>query len=84
MKRNHRLAFNALTKMGVPLFERSDYPDGFFISAEHENSYKWCDYYDGYRIPDWNFGVHPDIDATLRKYDLHCEWENPGCLGVYN
>jgi hypothetical protein len=41
------------------------------------------DYYEGYRMPDWNFGVHPDIDATLAKYGLRCEWINPGELGVY-
>ena len=84
MKANHRRAFNALTKLGVPLFERSDYPEGFFISSEHETSYKWCDYYEGYRMTDWEFGVHPDITNTLRKYGLHAEWENPACLGVYN
>jgi hypothetical protein len=54
----------------------------FGISAEEPESYKWLDYYEGYRM-NWNFGVHPDIDATLKKYGLRCEWINPGELGVY-
>jgi len=82
MKRNYRLAFNALTKLGVPLYQRSDM-ENWAISAEDSNSYKFCDYYDGYRIDDWEFGVSPVIFNTLRKYGLHAEWINPGELGVY-
>jgi hypothetical protein len=55
----------------------------FAISAEDSESYKFCDYYDGYRIPDWEFGVSPVVTETLRKYGLHAEWINPGELGVY-
>ena len=80
MKRNFRLAFNALTKLGVPVRERDD---TFWISAEDSESYRFCDYYDGYRIPDWEFGVSPVITETLRKYDLWCEWQNPAQLNVY-
>lgn len=83
MTRNHRLAFNALKKLGIPVYERSDI-ENFQISAEHEESHKFCDYYDGYRINDWEFGVSPAIFNTLRKYGLHAEWINPGELGVYD
>ena len=82
MKRNYRLAFNALTKLGVPLYQRSDM-ENWAISAEDSDSYKFCDYYDVYRIDDWEFGVSPVIFNTLRKYGLHAEWINPGELGVY-
>lgn len=82
MKRDFRNAYNALKKLGVPLYQRSDM-ENFGISAEDANSYQWCDYYEGYRIPDWEFGVHPDICNTLRKYNLHAEWINPAELGVY-
>jgi len=81
MKANYTKARQALTKMGVPTYQRSDM-EHFAISAEDAESYKWVDYYEGYRM-DWDFGVHPEIDKTLRKYGLHSEWINPGELGVY-
>lgn len=89
MTRNHRLAFNALKKLGVPVYERVDI-ENFQISAEsnfdpkHGNTL-WADYYEGYRMgDDWEFGVNPLITKTLRKYGLHAEWINAGELGVYN
>jgi hypothetical protein len=81
MNRNHRLAFNALTKLGVPVYERCDI-ENFQISAEHPDSYKFCNYYSNRE--DWIFGVSPVIEDTLRKYGLHAEWINAGELGVYN
>ena len=87
MTRNHRLAFNALKKIGCPVYERSDIKN-FQISAEgidgdYDHDTLWANYHDGYRIPDWEFGVNPLITDTLRKYGLHAEWINPGELGVY-
>jgi hypothetical protein len=81
MKANYTKARKALTDMGVPTYQRSDMAH-FGISAEDAESYKWLDYYEGYRM-DWDFGVHPDIDKTLSKFGLRCEWINPGELGVY-
>jgi hypothetical protein len=81
MKRAYRNAFNALTKLGVPTYQRSDM-EHFAISAEDAESYKFCDYY-AYMREDWEFGVSPVITETLAKYDLHAEWINPGELGVY-
>lgn len=82
MKRQYRLAYNALKKLGVPVYERDDMNGRFQISAEDAESYKWCSYYS--RNPDWDFGVHPKIDEVLRKYRLHTEWINAGELGVYD
>ena len=87
MKRAHRNAFNALKKIGAPVYERSDI-ENFQISAEgiygdYDRDTIWADYYDGRNIPDWEFGVNPLITNILRKYDLHAEWINPGELGVY-
>jgi len=92
MKRAHRLAFNALKKIGAPVYERSDI-ENFQISAEGLSScqeyegYKpdvlWADYYDGQMIPDWNFGINPLIDEVLGRYGLHAEWINAGEIGVY-
>jgi len=91
MKRAHRLAFNALKKIGAPVYERSDI-ENFQISAEglSSSAYKgykpdvlWADYYDGQMIPDWNFGINPLIDEVLGRYGLHAEWINAGEIGVY-
>jgi hypothetical protein len=81
MKRAYRNALNALKKLGVPTYQRSDM-EHFAISAEDCDSYKFCDYY-AYMREDWEFGVSPAITETLSKYGLHAEWINPGELGVY-
>lgn len=81
MKRSYRNALNALNKLGVPTYQRSDM-EHFAISAEDSNSYKFCDYY-AYMREDWEFGVSPEITNTLAKYGLHAEWINAGELGVY-
>ena len=84
MKRAYRNAFNALNKLGLGsmLYQRSDMAN-FGISAEESISYMYCDYYEGHRMEDWEFGVSPVITKTLAKYGLHAEWVNPGELGVY-
>ena len=80
MKRNYRNAYNALKTLGVPMFERDDRPERFFISAEHPESFDWCNYYS--TRSDWVFGVNPAIETVLKRYGLFPEWENPGCLVV--
>jgi hypothetical protein len=87
MKRNHRLAFNALKKIGAPVYERSDI-ENFQISTEgiygdYDRDTLWADYYDGRNIPNWNFGINPKITDILSKYNLHAEWINPAEIGVY-
>ena len=82
MKRDFRNAYNALKKMGVPVYVREDMDGRFQISAEEPESYQWADYY-AYARADWDFGVNPKIDALLGKYNLHSEWINAGELGVY-
>lgn len=83
MKRNFRTAFNRLQKLGVPVKEYGGEEPNFWISAEEGGSYLWCDYFDGYRIPDWEFGVHPAITSTLRELGLFAEWQNPAQLTVW-
>ena len=80
MKQQYRAAFDALKKMGVPVYVRDDMNGRFQISAEEEKSYNWVSYYSGH--PDWNFGVNPKIDAELSKHGLFAEWINPGELAV--
>lgn len=82
MKKQFQKAFNALQKMGVPVYVRDDMDGRFQISAEEPESYKWCDYY-AYNREDWDFGVNPVIDQVLAKSGLSSEWINPGELGVY-
>ena len=81
MKRTYIKAFNALKKIGVPVYVRDDMDGRFQISAEEPESYRWANYYES---PDsWIFGVNPKIDDVLSKCGLYCEWINPGELGVY-
>jgi hypothetical protein len=80
MKKPYNHAFKALEKMGVPVYK---WEDTFRISAEHESSYMWADYYVGPSIPSWDFGINPKIDGALAKYGLFCEWINPGEIGVW-
>jgi len=81
MKRTYLKAFNALKKIGVPVYEREDMNGRFQISAEEPDSYKWANYYES--PSSWGFGVNPKIDEILRKFGLFAEWINPGELGVY-
>jgi hypothetical protein len=83
MKRTYLKAYNALKKLGVPVYVRDDMDGRFQISAEEPESHLWLDYYDGDFIPNWVFGVHPKIDEVLHKCGLFAEWINPGELGVY-
>jgi hypothetical protein len=88
MKRAHRNAFNALKKIGCPVYERSDI-ENFQISAEgiygdYDRDVCWANYYDGRNIPNWEFGINPLITDTLAKYGLHAEWINPAEIGVYD
>ena len=84
MKRNFRLAFKSLEKLGVPLRETGD---GFNIDLERRTEELWADYWNASRLEignnEWIFGINPKIHNILRKYDLHAEWINPGELGVY-
>ena len=82
MKREFRYAYEALKKLGVPVYVRDDMDGRFQISAEESESDQWCDYY-AYMREDWNFGINPKIDEVLKKYGLFSEWINPGELGVY-
>lgn len=82
MERKYIKAFNALKKMGVPVYEHADDNGNFSIDAEHPDGFKWADYYADHRI--WNGeNTNPVMDAALRKCGLYAEWHNPGRLAVY-
>jgi len=83
MKKQFKQAYDVLKVMGVPVFtnEDNDKPGNFSINAEDARSADWCDYYGSPQ--DWDFGVNPAITTVLDQYDLMSEWQNPGCLGVY-
>lgn len=79
MKRNYRTAYNALKKLGCPVFERSDYPDRFLISTEYPESDQWANYYANPAA--WGYeNTSPLLDKILSKSGLFAEWENPACL----
>lgn len=83
MKANYRKAFNALKKMGVPVYVHVDAPKHFDISAEDPNSDEFVNYFDGYLFDDWVFGVCPQVYEVLRKNGLFAEWVNPAHLRVF-
>jgi len=79
MKRNLRKCYNELKKIGAPVFERYDPPDGFLLSAESNYDRIWADY--------WNeFGVEvdPKVEEICSRNKVFLEWENPGCLIAYD
>jgi len=82
MKQKFRRAYDALQRMGVPVYERPDMDGRFHINAEAEDSYKWADYWSSGKTA-WEFGVNPRVENTLRRHGLYSEWVNPGELGVY-
>ncbi len=95
MKRNARLAYNALKKIGAPVLD-ADWGGHFAISAElygrDDGFYEghkdlapggyWADYY-GEFTGGYPY-VAPEIEKILDKYGLYCEWNNPGVLSVYD
>ena len=83
MKKAYTAAYRALKVMGVPVFVNEDHAKlgNFSISGEDTESYLWVDYYSSPMT--WEFGVNPALTAVLAQFDLMCEWQNPGCLGVY-
>ena len=83
MRREYIKAYNALKKMGVPVYVRDDMDGRFQISAEEPESYLWVDYHAGYQRSDWLFSMNPKIDETLKKFGLLAEWINAGEVGVY-
>ena len=74
-----KIAVNALKKLNIPMFER----DGkVFVSAEDPESYKWVNYYADSRI--WGGEkINPKLRQLLKKCGMYLEWENPGCLSIY-
>jgi len=85
MKRAYIKAFNALKKLGVPVFEHGDDKGNFSISGEEENSEMWVNYYAGCGSFDFWGGdnVNPKLTKVLDDYKLYAEWVNPGMLSVY-
>jgi hypothetical protein len=81
MKRTFTKAFSQLQALGCPVFKRDDH-DGFFISAEQDDSWKWADYYTA--RADWQYeNTNPLVDQVLYQHGLFAEWQNPACLIVH-
>jgi len=83
MKKPYIAAYRALKVMGVPVFTNEDHDrlGNFSINAETSESHRWADYY--ISPESWTFGVSPELEAVLAQFGLFAEWQNPGCLGVY-
>ena len=75
-----KIAFEELKAIGAPVFERSDYPERFLLSAEENDTELWADYYQ----PDFGlFGVNLIATNIMDKQGLFFEWETPGALIAY-
>ncbi len=61
--------------VSVPLLERDD---GVFVSAEHENSWYFADYYGEFR--GGSMWINPDLEKGLSAFGFFLEWVNPGLL----
>lgn len=83
MKKPFIAAYRALKVMGVPVFANEDHAKlgNFSINAEDPEGLRWADYYASPQH--FIFGVSPELEAVLAQFGLMCEWQNPGCLGVY-
>jgi len=94
MKRNARAAYNALKRLGAPVYDH----DGgqlahFVIGAELRDStdQRYCDYYQeevkehvaAGRIVN-AFGIRQDVLDILAANGLFAEWINAGMVGVYD
>ena len=77
MNTQFKHAYEYLRSMGVPVYEHADDDGNFSIQAPSE----WANYYGP--TPEWVFGVHPKVDATLSALGLYAEWVNPERLSVY-
>ena len=88
MKQHARSAYNALKKIGTPMYIHSGESYYFLISAEENYDTIWADYYamtDGVYCDDLDdFGVNKKINEILDQHGLYCEWQHPGALGVYD
>lgn len=84
MKRKFRTAYNALKKIGCPVYEGGwNGEDTFRISAEDNLDHVWADYYMMSEEGGYVFGVSPRINEVLDKHGLFAEWCNPGVLNVW-
>jgi hypothetical protein len=100
MKQNARYAFNALKAIGAPVFEGDwgghfqisaelAGCDNYSYQGEKNSApdgMPWADYYSIVELErcGYMFGVHPDIDKILERYELFCEWQNPAVLCVWD
>jgi hypothetical protein len=87
MKRHAKSAYTMLKNMGVPMYIHEGESYHFLISAEENYDTIWADYWamtDGSYGDLDDFGVNEKINKVLDQYDLFCEWQNPGALGVYD
>ena len=80
MKRNMRTAFNALQKMGAPVFDNGDNPGGFKMSAEDNSEEIWADFY--YGMHGYPY-INERVEQVMADNGVFFEWDNAGCLSAY-
>ena len=69
-----------IKKLGFHPFHHEGEGDIVKVSAEHGDGA--ADYYGEYRGHySW---INPKLEALAAKHDAFWEWENPGCIALYN
>ena len=81
MQRKYIGAFNALKKIGVPVYVHADDRGNFSIDAESPEADNWVSYWSPH--PDWDFGMESKLREELYQRGLFAEWVNPGRLAVH-
>ena len=83
MKKKFLNAYNELKNAGVPVYTREDIK-GFGITSEEANSYKWVNYWEGYKF--WGSDTNPVLDDALQAWSF-CSVRQPwrvACLRTVN
>lgn len=82
MKRNMRTAFTTLQRMGAPVFESDDNPEGFMMSAEsNDKDTIWADYY--YGVSTGDMYINEKVEAVMDDNHVFFEWQDAGTLSAY-
>ena len=87
MKRHAKSAYTKLKNMGVPMYIHEGESYHFLIRGVGNIVKVWADFWgmvEGSVGGLEYFGVNGKINKVLNEYDLVCEWQNPGALGVYD
>lgn len=90
-------AFEELQAMGAPVFRNADTEQAGNFKMSGEDNFNdagiaWADYWQEFTREHVNeqgdivnaFGVHQTVWDVLNKHRLFAEWDNPGCVTIWD